>query len=375
MVKKKIKILITSVGSLVGQNIIDVLEYKDFFRRNLVTLIGANSLAASPNNFRCDKCYLLPETSTNEFKDKTINIIKQECPDLILSGRDEDTELVAKLMKDNPHLPGKLPYGEIHTLTFALDKLETWNFCKKYNLPFAETLKAGSSEESIQKFVEKNGFPLIAKPMRGFASKGVFFVKNQKDLDSISNYKNYLLQEYLGDSNLLSEYFNKMTGPTPLFVHAPNIYHHSCHLIIAPDGKLSPIFISRNDHNSGVTVGFKKVEKKDLEELTKSFAKSIYSEGGYGPLTIQFRLSKNNEWKAQEINFRTNGNTFPRFIMGQDDIGLIISSVLPEFDFPVYYAPLKNKSFIIGKTLLSNVMLPEQIEKLEVNGEWSLNKA
>lgn len=371
MNSKKNKILVTSVGSLVGQNIIDVLEYKEFTRRNLVTLIGTNSVESSPNNFKCDKCYLLPETSTPEFKAKVIKIIEKESPNLILSGRDEDTELIAKIMKDNPHLPGRLPYGEMHTLTIALDKWETWNFCKKYDLPFAATIKLSSAEQTIRKFVEKYGFPLIAKPIRGFASKGVFFIKNHKDLDLISNFKDYLLQEYLGDTKNLIDYFNKMIGPTPLFAHAPNVYHHSCHVIITPDGKLSSIFISKNEHDSGVTVGFRKVENKDLEKLTKLFANSLYKEGGYGPVTIQFRLSRNNEWKAQEINLRTNGNTFPRFIMGQDDLGLIMEGVLPELDFPVYNPPTKNQSFIIGKSLSSNVMLPESIEGLKNNGVWS----
>jgi len=94
--EKKIKMLITSVGSLVGQNIQDVLEYPLFKRRDMVDLIGTNSIAINPNNFRCDRCYLVPNTGTPDFINKIKQIISTEKPDLILSGRDEDTETIAK---------------------------------------------------------------------------------------------------------------------------------------------------------------------------------------------------------------------------------------------------------------------------------------
>ena len=53
------KWLITSVASLVGQNILDVLEYPGFSRRFLVNIVGVNSLPDSAGNFRCDRCYLV----------------------------------------------------------------------------------------------------------------------------------------------------------------------------------------------------------------------------------------------------------------------------------------------------------------------------
>ena len=120
----------TSVGSLVGQNIQDVLEFPDFRRRDMVELIGTNTIASSPNNFRCDRCYLVSETYTSDFKIQLKNIILKEQPDLILNARDEDTETVALLLEHNRELPGKLPYGNATTLKYALNKWETWLFCK-----------------------------------------------------------------------------------------------------------------------------------------------------------------------------------------------------------------------------------------------------
>lgn len=374
--ERKIKILVTSVGSLVGQNIQDVLEYPAFKRRDIVELIGTNSIASSPNNFRCDRCYLVSNTNTEDFKNELIEILKKEQPDLILSGRDEDSETVALLLHNNSELPGKSPYGKPITLKYALDKWETWVFCQKHNLPFADTFCIGKSGniDELSLFVEEHSYPLIAKPIQGFASKGVFFVRNWEDVIEISKLENYLFQEYLGEASKLDNYFKQIDGPTPLFAHAPNIFHHSCHTIVAPDGSFDEIFISRNEHDSGVTVGFKRVFNSELEELTSQFAHAIHKEGGYGPFTAQFREDKNGIWKVQEMNMRTNGNTFPRFMMGQDDLGLIVQGVLPKVNFPVYKAEKGTHNNVIGKVLTSYAMNPEEIDNLKEKREWGFKK-
>lgn len=293
---------------------------------------------------------------------------------MILSGRDVDTETIAKLMAENKALPGKLPYGKGITLTYALNKWETWKFFERYGLPFASTYVIGESGgiEGFKAFVEMHGYPLIAKPIEGFASKGVFYIRSWKDAEVIFRYENYMFQEYLGNAASLDGYFKQMDGLTPLFANAPNIFHHSCHTVIAPDGSFDPIFISRNDHNCGATIGFKKVENQILEELTIKLVKAVISEGGYGPITAQFREDRNGKWKAQEINMRTNGNTFPRFTMGQDDLGLIMKGVLPELNFPVYNAPEENKFLLIAKTLASKIMVPQNIFQLQNDSFWNV---
>lgn len=370
---KRLKILITSVGSLVGQNILDVLEYQGFRRRELVELIGMNSIASSPNNFRCDRCYLVPHTNTFDFKKQTQEIIRNEKPNLILSGRDEDTEIISILMRDYPDLPGKIPYGSVNSLKIALNKWETWKFCQQHGLPFAATFFKDQSVnfEDLEAFILKHGYPLIAKPIEGFASKGVFFIRKREDATTIFERDNYIFQEYLGDSASLFNYFDQLDNLTPLFAHAPDVFHHSCHTVIAEDGTFDPIFISRNDHDSGATMGFKKINSPVLEKLTIKFVEAIHGIGGYGPVTVQFRADKNGIWKAQEMNMRTNGNTFPRFLMGQDDLGLIIRILFPEFDFPVYQAPVESREYLIGKSLSCNIMLPAAIGLLNSDRFWS----
>ncbi len=374
---KQITLLITSVGSLVGQNILDALEYGDFYRRDKVRVIGTNSIAENSNNFRCDSCYLVPNTSSDEFKPLMTRIISEVRPDLILSGRDEDTEVMWRLMESNSNLTGVLPYGNLQTLIYALDKSQTWKFTQRHGLPFAETFlpRHSKNKSELAEFVEKVGFPLIAKPIRGFASKGVFYIRSWGDIEIIANYDDYMLQEYLGSPKALEEYFEKLDSLTPLFAHAPNIFHHSCHTVIGPNGDIAPIFISRNEHNSGVTVGFRKVENAELEKLAIEYAQAVYDEGGAGPLTIQFRQDREGNWKAQEMNMRTNGNTFPRLVFGQDDLGLIMKHFVPEVDFPIFSTPEGDiHNDIIGKTYFCNRLERKLVDQLKNGNKVNMDE-
>ena len=367
------KILITSVGSLVGQNILDVLENPKFKGRDKIHVVGTNSIAGNPQNFRCDKVYLVSNTGTEAFYQEFQKIVEIESPDLVLSGRDEDTLRVTKIVRELG-IKCKLPYGSIAALEAALDKLKTYQFCKKYDLPFAETYVVGEHGDidGLKAFAEKYDFPLIAKPIQGFASKGVFFVRSMAELEFAASLNGYMFQEYIGNGDLLAQYFDSMKNLVPLFAHAPNIHHNSCHVIIHPDGSFKDIFISRNEHDSGVTVGFKRIQNEELYEITKRFAKAVYSEGGYGPLTVQFRQDRVGKWKAQEMNMRTNGNTYPRFLMGQDDIGEILSYLYPNEGFDIVESDVDSSEVIIGKVLTSFLMNCDLIDSLHNNSKLEI---
>ena len=171
----------------------------------------------------------------------------------------------------------------------------------------------------------------------------------------------------------MNDYFKMMDGPTPLFASAPGVYHHTAQTFISQSGNYSKIFISKNDHRDGATIEFRKLYIKELETLGISFAKAIYKEGGYGPLGAQFKLDRNNNWKAQEMNMRTNGNTYARFLMGQDDLGLIINEFFPDFNFPIYQPEEEEVNFIVGKALMANKLSIEDLDVLENQKIWENN--
>jgi len=221
--ENKIKILIVSVGSLVGQNILDALEFSECYRRNLVRINGTNSLALTANNFRCDECYLVPPTVSDEYPKIMKEIIRKTRPDLILSARDADTFALKKLKLEDDTLPGQLPYGSLNSVNYALDKWESNLFCKKYQLPFADSFirEEPNDIDALAKFIKRTGYPIVAKPIKGFASKGVFFIRSWEEAIQFYERSEYMLQEYLGKADDVNAYLSTLNGPKPLFTETP----------------------------------------------------------------------------------------------------------------------------------------------------------
>ena len=369
---RKIKLLIVSVGSLVGQNILDALEFSEFNRRDLVHITGTNSLALTPNNFRCDECFLVPPTASGEYPGRIKAIIKQMKPDLILSARDADTAALKKLKLDDESLPGVLPYGSLESVNLALNKWKSFLFCKKHQLPFAESITRDHSgtPDDLDKFIDKTGYPIIAKPIKGFASKGVYFVRNREEAVQFFEQDDYMLQEYLGEAGDIESYLKMLDGPKPLFTETPNISHHTCHIPISPEGDIREVFVLKNHHNFGAVTKLQRTDHPELTDLATRFAEAFIDEGGYGPLSVQFRSDKIGVQKAQEMNLRTTGSTYPRLMMGQDEIGYIINWMMPEFEFPVYQRNVSGYDTIILKSLYSYRLAGDHVGELNEKGYW-----
>jgi carbamoyl-phosphate synthase large subunit len=370
--ESRLRLLIVSVGSLVGQNILDSLEFPAFNRRGLVEVFGTNSVAMSANNFRCDRCFLVPPTASADYADAMRRVLREARPELVLTARDADTAALWHVIHGDPSLPGKLPYGNLETILYALNKWQSYLFCRKHGLPVAETFAVGAAagEPELRRFVDDVGFPLIAKPTEGFASKGVFFVRNWSEALRFLHRKDYILQEYLGNPGAMDDYFALLEGPTPLFSEAPNVNHHTCHVPIAPSGRIGEIFVLRNHHNFGAVTKMQRVEHPDLEGMARKFGEAFVSEGGCGPLSVQFRLDRNGRPKAQEMNLRTTGSTFARLMMGQDEIGYIVRDLLPGRNFPVYVHPGPAYGQVVLKSLYSWSVSLNDADSLARTGRW-----
>ena len=211
---------------------------------------------------------------------------------------------------------------------------------------------------------------MIAKPIEGFASKGVFFVRNWNEALAFAEREGYLFQEYLGPADAMDAYFAFLDGPKPLFAEAPNVNHHTCHIPISPAGEIGEIFVLRNHHNFGAVTRLQRVDHPELATLARAFAEAFVAEGGFGPLSVQFRLDRQGRHKAQEMNLRTTGSTFPRLMMGQDEIGYIVRDLLPDRRFPLYQKPEPAYGLIVSKSLYSHSILESQMAALNEAGHW-----
>lgn len=363
-----ISLLITSVGSLIGQNILDVLET----RRSQLRVMGANSVANNPQNFRCDTAYLSPPTALkNAFEDFLLTLIEHENPDLILSGRDQDTLFLADFRERYPHYADKIPYASAELAQMTFDKSQTLRFTQKYHLPFAESIVCSSNSLELQAFCDRVGFPLIIKPILDSDASAVRLVRRTEDLDALFlDGSQFLFQEYLGDPALLLTSLEVLTPAPPLFFQAPDTWHCSCQSGAVFSAYTLPVFCSYDKHVLGRTEQFKPFKDPQLEALAQAYADAFAGAGGLGPLNIQCRRDQQGEWKAFALNMRFGGNTFARWQCGFDELGLLIQAFAPDLNFPMATWGQGKQGTVI-KTLRNWFIQDTWVETLEHKGSWS----
>ncbi len=201
------KLLITSVGSLLGQNILDSIES----RRNLIRVVGMNTIVENPRNFRCDTVYLVHKTNSDKFLEDFTTIVEKEKPDFILPGRDEDCIFLSDFKSNHPEKFGKkIPFGNSLIPIVMFDKYQSHLFCKTNQLAFANSYlyTEENDREGLNDFIDKQGFPLLVKPREGFASQGVHFVLNNDQVSELVREGEVLFQEYLGNPDEIFKHKN-----------------------------------------------------------------------------------------------------------------------------------------------------------------------
>ncbi|MEZ0374943.1 MAG: hypothetical protein ACAI44_38005 [Candidatus Sericytochromatia bacterium] len=365
-----IRILICSVGSLVGQNLLDALET----RRQGLRLIGINSVAANPQNFRCDAAYLAPPTAeTMAYEAFLLDLLAREQPDLILSGRDQDTLFLTAFRERFPAFTARIPYASAALAQMSFDKWQTCQFALSQGLAFARTLLARASQPApLEAFCREVGFPLVAKPLRDSDAAAVRVIRQPAELERLLAVEpELLLQEYLGDPAPLLQALAGLEPAPPLFYQAPDTWHCSCQTVVTGPELVAPVFCSFDRHLQGRTECFEPYADPALAELARNYALAFAAAGGIGPFNVQCRRDRRGRWKALAINLRQGGNTFSRLQCGYDELGLLISTFAPGLDFPVIATAPESR----GKVLKTqrNWFVPDRwIEELE-QGSWAQN--
>jgi len=344
---KKFKILITSVGSLLGQNILDVLEG----RREKIELIGINTVAENPRVFRCDRLYKSVNSNQSEFEDRLLTIIQKEMPHLVLAGRDEDVHVLALFFKKYVLYKNMFPNGSINAIEIMNDKAKSLEFTQKYHLPFASSFILNESTEHVFDWANKVGYPIISKPRDGFGSLGIRILMHENHLTNLINLgiQNLILQKLIGfnDKNLsqLNHFEENIKCGVPFFFHLPDDLQYASQVLIHEDGHFDEIFTSKSLMVLGRCEKSEPYHNPEMMRVSIEYAKAIVNEGWKGMFNLQLREDQGNFYGI-EMNGRMSGSTSARAWCGYDELRLLIQSYY-QFDIgdnPKY--PSKPDGFI-----------------------------
>lgn len=319
-----ITLLLLSGGSLVGQNIIQALAA----RRQHVRLLANNSAADEPSLADFDEVRLAPVTAdAPEALERQLLAWIEECrPNLVIPCRDDDVSFLAHLAARHPTLAPLACCGTPEIAEVMLDKLASARFSDAHALPFAATILP-DDRSALSDFATHHGFPLIAKPRQGFASRKVTILLDEQHLDAVLGHTDMIVQQYLSDPSAPATLLDhSLRFGVPLF-HSLESVKISLQAFIGANGQTTGVFVTRHRMRQGVSALVERDDDPAAHALALKCAAVFAREGWRGPLNIQCQPDRDGTLRIYEYNGRFTGATAARTAMGYDEIGLALSAL------------------------------------------------
>ena len=361
---ERVRLLLVSAGSVVGQKLLATLGG----RRDRVVCIGTSSVASEPSLFDLDRVYRVPPTlaQADAFAERLARIIDDEQPDLVVPCRDDDVLALGALRDRKPTLAPKLLCGNAYTAGVVADKWDSFRFCSERALPFVDSIVGGDGS-AIDAFVREHGFPLVAKPRRGFSSLGIDVVFRRTQLERALHDPARVVQAFLGDARVVDALLQQIeTRGLPLF-HTLQGLKHSIQALVSPDGDVVDVVCTRNLRPQR---NVKRVEPDTdprAQRIGHAIAAAFAQAGWRGPLNIQCQRDRDDRIRVHEFNGRFTGATSDRYLLGFDEVGRAIRC----FTGVPLAPPRMPAAREVFESMVARAADPRDVDALAHDGVWT----
>ncbi len=269
---KKINILVTGVGAIIGYGIIESLRATSLE----CNVVGIDIYDENYGKYICDTFIQVPYTSSPNYKAIVDDIIEKYQIDIIFPGIEQDVFFFSNCRES---IKTKLVLNNADLINLSKDKLAMYNILKENEyedlIPTYENLSHVSAVSIL-------GLPYIIKPKQSYASKGFHIIDSDEAHNKLKKVidTNTLFQPYIGSTD--EEY------TVSIFADGKGSYIDSYILrrYLSSAGASEKAFSIK--HDNAIT--------KSIDKLVKIFKPE-------GPTNMQFRKSDNKVFLL-EINPR-----------------------------------------------------------------------
>lgn len=295
--KEQVTILVSGASGIVGYGILKSLRACNMPYKLIGTTIYNDSIAPA----FCDIFELAPKTSDREYIDWLLRIIQKYNVDMIIPSIEDD---MIKWNEHRIHLEQSTTciLNNSDLITTCIDKWLFYQKLKKHALPYAiESRLDGTFEE----FKEDFGLPFLLKPRKGFASRGIIkiedektFHQNKENLGSI-----LMAQPIIGNNDeefTVSAFFDRFS--------TLKCYQQ----------------LKRKLSKEGFTEQAEVVELNGMASILQKLAEIFKP---IGPTNFQFRYA-HGQFKLLEINPRVSSATSIRSAFGYNEAKMCIEYFL-----------------------------------------------
>jgi hypothetical protein len=308
------KVLVTCVGSGVGQSVIDSL--------NLVGghfIVGCDTKRDIYAHHFCNEFHVVPSIYSEGYIDYLLNLCITKTIDIVIPGHDHELLLLSKNISKFDESGIKVIVSRPDIIEISRDKYAWYNFFTKFGCSIVPTYKVLDFKKSPDLTI----FPAIVKPSSGSASQGITILNDILDIENVN--ENDIIQPYLfptkDDINyeIIRKYVNKGQ-----FVQMSEI---SIQLIFTKNSEFAGIFISKNSLKNGVPIFIDPIQPETFEHLDEimKFVPILSQHKVKGPVNIQGRITDKG-LLFFEMNMRFTGITGNRAQLGFNEVEFLVNN-------------------------------------------------
>ena len=308
------RVLVTCVGSGIGQSVVDSLRYlKDQYY-----LVGSDLGRFCFSVPDCDDFISLPRIDQPGYIDALLEACKEKGIDAAIPGHDLELALLAR---HRAHFEGegiRLIVGSERLVRILRDK-RAWS--GEFRLHTDRVVPSCTVAEYRLGNPQEVDLPAIAKPLSGSASKGLKIVLNPEDLDDLSD--DYLLQPFLFPSDADPE--SKAIRAAVASRRVIQASEISVQLAYSHDGVMLGRFASRNKLKAGVPVQFIPLDSPEVWNAVEEVSEVLAPYDPSGPVNLQGRMTDDG-LVFFEMNPRFTGITGNRALFGFNEVSLLVDN-------------------------------------------------
>lgn len=318
-----LRLLVTSVGSLVAQNLFESLA---LLGREHFFVAGTNTLAEAAGNYACDGVLQVPPTQQRESWMQTLKAWGDEVrPDLWIPTRDDDVTALAQLAT-SAQLPGRALVGTPRMAELLANKWLSYRFAVEHGLPVVPTAADTAGGLAL---ADAHGWPLIVKPRCGYGSQGVRLVFEPAQLQRLLADGDWVVQPFVNPEAGWEQGLPDLSKGIALWYSYRDPGQYALVVRIAPEGAVTFMGATLNTMVCGRPERSVRADDAALAQVGHAYGRAASAAGWRGVLNVQCRRLADGRYQMFELAGRLAGGLGAREALGIPEFWQVLEAWCP----------------------------------------------
>lgn len=324
---KDIKVGVSSIGSGIGQSIINALNLSSL----QVDTVGFGNAPFEYGALDCGSHHQVPAIKDPDYVERLIELCLEEGVDLLIPGLDDDLLVLSEKEEEFLKAGIEVLAASHGVISLCRDKYQLSEYFQSRTNVFIRGYLPDEFREALNQ--GKCAFPCVAKPRGGSGSLGVRLVKDEQDLEDVAEdaFLQPLLRPAPGDAYAAEFQEEVRKG------RVPQVSELSVQILTGKDGAVLGKLATINKLKHGVPIEIFPVDREEIWAAVDQVVGPLLEIGLRGPVNLQGRITGEGV-RFFEVNPRFTGISGLRAQLGFNGVEACLKSWL---DLPGPHSALR----------------------------------